>query len=137
MSSLPIPDQDAMQYSHALVDYIIKEMKGNSLSFSDFMQLSLYAPGLGYYVAGSEKFGAEGDFVTAPMISPLFAATLAQFVTERIHGPIHILELGAGNGLLARGLLEAFALTGRECTYYILELSPDCQARQREALVEY
>jgi SAM-dependent MidA family methyltransferase len=137
MTALPIPDKDAIQHSHALIDHIVKEMEGKSLSFSDFMQLCLYAPGLGYYVAGSEKFGEEGDFITAPMISPLFAATLAQFMAERIHGPIQILELGAGNGLLARGLLEAFAITGRECTYYILELSPDCQAKQRDTLSDY
>ena len=37
------------------------------------MELCLYAPGLGYYSAGSTKFGAGGDFVTAPELGELFA----------------------------------------------------------------
>lgn len=137
MIQFPLPDQDALRHSQAVTEYIIKLMGGKTLSFADYMQNCLYAPGLGYYVAGSEKFGAEGDFVTAPMISPLFAATLAQFMCESIKGPIHILELGAGSGQLAYDLLAAFEVADRPCAYTILELSPDCQEKQRKTLSGY
>jgi SAM-dependent MidA family methyltransferase len=42
------------------------------------MELCLYSPGRGYYSAGTQKFGAAGDFVTAPEISTLFGRCLAQ-----------------------------------------------------------
>lgn len=137
MPQLPTPHADALEHSQKLAAYIVNAMQGKSISFADYMQHCLYAPALGYYVAGAEKFGPDGDFVTAPMISPLFAATLAQFMTERIDGPIQVLELGAGNGQLAYGLLEAFEIAGRECTYAILELSPDCQNKQKNTLSKY
>lgn len=137
MAQLPVPSTDALHHSQQLSEYIVNAMKGKPISFADYMQYCLYAPALGYYVAGAEKFGPEGDFVTAPMISPLFAATLAQFVVERCKGPIQVLELGAGNGQLALGLLEAFDLADRECTYAILELSPDCQDKQRKTLSKF
>ncbi len=47
---------------------------GGRIPFDRYMELALYAPGLGYYTAGARKFGEAGDFVTAPEISPLFAA---------------------------------------------------------------
>jgi len=48
------------------------------ISFEDYMNLALYAPGMGYYSSGATKLGSAGDFVTAPEISPLFGRTLAQ-----------------------------------------------------------
>lgn len=137
MSQLPIPSAEALQHSQLLSQHLVNLMQGKPLSFADYMQHCLYAPGLGYYVAGAEKFGSAGDFVTAPMISPLFAATLAQFIVEQSAGPVHILELGAGNGQLALGLLQAFESISRECTYSILEVSPDCQDKQRKTLSQY
>lgn len=110
---------------------------GGQLPFDRFMELALYAPGLGYYVAGAEKFGPAGDFVTAPEVSPLFARCLAAPCREVLDalGAGDILELGAGTGALAATLLEALSahgpLPGR---YLILEPSPDLAARQRELL---
>jgi SAM-dependent MidA family methyltransferase len=115
---------------------------GGRLPFDRFMELVLYAPGLGYYVAGAEKLGPEGDFVTAPEISPLFGRCLAVSCREvltaldqdqGIQGDL--LELGAGSGALAADLLTALAnegpLPGR---YLILEPSPDLAERQRQTL---
>jgi SAM-dependent MidA family methyltransferase len=115
---------------------------GARLPFDRFMELVLYAPGLGYYVAGAEKLGPEGDFVTAPEISPLFGRCLAVSCREvltaldqdqGIQGDL--LELGAGSGALAADLLTALAndgpLPGR---YLILEPSPDLAERQRQTL---
>ena len=103
------------------------------------MELALYAPGLGYYVAGAAKFGPGGDFVTAPEISPLFGrclATQCAEVLERLGGG-DLLELGAGSGALAEQLLGELqrlgALPGR---YLILEPSPELQSRQRARLCQ-
>ncbi|EGV18592.1 class I SAM-dependent methyltransferase [Thiocapsa marina] len=109
------------------------------LAFDRFMELALYAPGLGYYVAGAAKLGADGDFVTAPEISPLFGRCLAVQCAEALEqlGGGDMLELGAGTGALAVELLQALeqleALPGR---YLILEPSPDLQERQRTLIQE-
>ncbi len=87
---------------------------GGWLPFSRFMQEALYAPGLGYYSAGARKFGAEGDFVTAPELTPVFARCLATQVAEVLDetGGGCVLEAGAGSGALAAGLLKALAERG-------------------------
>ena len=112
---------------------------GGLLPFDRFMELALYAPGLGYYAAGSTKLGAAGDFTTAPEVSPLFGRCLAAQCREvlvDLPGG-NILELGAGSGTLAAEILEALAregpLPGR---YLILEPSPDLQARQAKLISE-
>ncbi len=101
------------------------------------MQEALYAPGLGYYVAGARKLGSDGDFVTAPEMTPLFGATLAAPVATILDGSgaREIVELGAGSGALAASLLRALAEAGVAISRYrIVELSPDLRARQRAAL---
>jgi len=113
------------------------ESAGGAIPFARFMELALYAPGLGYYVAGAAKFGASGDFVTAPEISPLFGRALGNpcaQVLEEI-GKGDLLEFGAGTGLMASQVLQRLEelerLPGR---YFILEVSPELQQRQREIL---
>jgi SAM-dependent MidA family methyltransferase len=102
------------------------------------MDLALYAPGLGYYSAGSRKFGGNGDFITAPEISPMFARCLAiqaQQVLERTQGDI--LELGPGSGVLAVELYAALKEQGAAPRrYYLLEVSPDLKERQRALIAE-
>ena len=114
------------------------ESAGGWLSFARFMELALYAPGLGYYSAGSTKFGASGDFVTAPELSPLFAQCLARQVAQLIEQDIpDVVELGAGSGTLAAGILPALAALGRlPERYLILEVSADLRERQRARLAE-
>ena len=84
---------------------------GGRITFDRFMELALYAPGLGYYVAGSRKFGEAGDFVTAPEISPLFAQCLARQTRQVLgsSGDGDILEFGAGSGVLAADMLDGTA----------------------------
>jgi SAM-dependent MidA family methyltransferase len=105
MTSLPIPNSQAQAQSRKLSLLIQQNIlkAGGWISFFDFMQLALYAPGLGYYSAGSQKFGDStnggGDFVTAPEISPLFAQTISNQIVQVLqitNG--NILELGAGTG---------------------------------------
>ncbi|MFZ2910872.1 MAG: class I SAM-dependent methyltransferase, partial [Candidatus Desulfobacillus denitrificans] len=77
--TMPQPDADAAAASARLSERIQDEIRaaGGWISSARYMALALYAPGLGYYSGGARKFGAAGDFVTAPELSPLFAEALA------------------------------------------------------------
>lgn len=112
---------------------------GGRLPFDRYMELALYAPGLGYYTGGSRKFGEAGDFVTAPELSPLFGQCLARQcaeVLERLGGG-DVLEFGAGSGaLVVDMLLELERLRRLPDRYLILELSAELQRRQRQRLAE-
>ncbi len=138
-SALPIPEDAALLLSEKLIQRIkalIKE-QGGSIGFDQYMTTVLYEPGLGYYSAGSRKFGAEGDFVTAPEISSLFSQCLAyqcaQILNEIQYSAI--LELGAGTGVMARDiLLELEQLDLLPRSYFILEVSADLRQRQQELL---
>lgn len=139
--TLPAPDSDALAASHALQNQIAAEIAENdgAISFARFMELALYAPDLGYYSGGAAKLGAAGDFTTAPEITPLFGATLAQAAAAIIaQSAPNILEFGAGTGKLARDVLSALQQAGVGIDqYYIVELSGELRARQQEALCEF
>ena len=109
-SDWPEPDAVARQHSLSLIETIREKIMGagGALSFHDYMQAVLYTPGLGYYAAGSSKFGAAGDFVTAPEISPLFGDCLADAVQPVLKAVPQqsVLEAGAGSGILAARLLQ-------------------------------
>jgi SAM-dependent MidA family methyltransferase len=111
---------------------------GGWLSFERFMELALYAPGLGYYSAGSSKLGASGDFVTAPEISGLFSRCVAGQCAQVLSATGgEILELGAGTGRMAVDVLRALAELGVvPDRYAILEVSADLADRQRSRLSE-
>jgi SAM-dependent MidA family methyltransferase len=135
---LPTPDADAAAHSQRLTETIRDQIlaHGGWISFADFMELALYAPGQGYYAAGARKFGSAGDFVTAPEMTALFGQSLARQVAEimQLSAP-SIIEVGAGSGRLAADLLLAL----ESCQqlperYAILDLSADLRARQRETI---
>ena len=135
--SLPPPSPEQLQASEQLVRYIQSEIEKNGgwIPFARYMELALYTPGLGYYSGGSAKFGAGGDFVTAPQISPLFGRVLArQFAEVLKQTGGGILELGAGTGLLASQILEEMRAQGIKAPYSILEVSGELRARQQERL---
>lgn len=107
------------------------------ISFARFMELALYAPGFGYYVAGAKKLGPEGDFVTAPEISSLFSQCLANKCAEVLsaQAKASVLELGAGSGVMARDILGRLKEIGMlPENYFILELSADLKQRQQDLL---
>ena len=142
--ALPTPTPDALAHSQRLLALIAGEISaaGGWLPFDRYMQLALYAPGLGYYAAGAHKLGdatAGGDFVTAPEISPLFGQALAAQVAQVLAQTRPcILEFGAGSGLLARDLLAALAQRGVTLSQYaIVEVSTDLRERQRACLVAH
>ena len=136
--SLPTPDADALAHSRQLQQDIASEIAaaGGWISFARFMERALYAAGLGYYSGGARKFGAAGDFVTAPEMTPAFARTLAAQAMQimALSAP-QILEAGAGSGRLATDLLlELEIRQALPQRYFILELSGELRARQRETL---
>lgn len=135
---LPVPGPDALAHGRRAEDLIRRRIEEEGpIPFSDYMELCLDAPGLGYYTAGSGKFGPEGDFVTAPEISPLFGRCVARQFGEILDhlGGGDILELGAGTGAFAESCLGELARLGAAPhRYRILETSPDLRERQRRRL---
>ncbi|HQX94413.1 SAM-dependent methyltransferase [Thermomonas sp.] len=140
MQTLPPPADDAIAHSAHLREIIQEQLiaAGGSLPFWKFMELALYAPGLGYYSAGATKFGRGGDFVTAPEVSPLFAACVADALTPVLRqlGPeAQFMEIGGGSGAFAEtALAKLLANDALPARYAILEPSADLRERQRERL---
>src|SRR4051812_1052435 len=136
--TLPEPPAEARAHSELVARRIREEIDANGgrLPFARYMELALYAPGLGYYSAGARKLGRDGDFVTAPEISPLFGRTLARQVQQAIDaGFDQVLEVGAGSGALAATMLaELERLGALPRAYLILELSADLRERSRDTL---
>ncbi len=139
LEQLPVPGPEARAQSEALIRHLRMLMGEHSgrLPFDLYMEQVLYAPGLGYYSGGAHKFGEQGDFITAPELSPLFGRCLAR----QCLGPLQvlespaILEFGAGTGALAADLLrELQQLERLPERYLILELSAELRQRQRETL---
>jgi len=141
---LPVPTPDALAHSQRVTAHLraLIEDAGGWIPFSRYMEAALYAPGLGYYAAGAMKFGAAGDFVTAPELTPLFGRTLAHAIApvlaelpsgDKTGGDV--LELGAGSGRLAVDVLgELERLGALPAHYCILEVSADLRQRQQETL---
>lgn len=133
--TLPLPSPAAQQSSANLQTLLAEEIKkyGNWIPFSRFMELVLYAPQYGYYTGGSHKIGNNGDFITAPTLTPLFARTLARQLQELLPQTAgNIYEFGAGTGQLAADLLNN--LSDGINRYYIIEISPELAARQKDLI---
>lgn len=144
--SLSLPDDAALEHSACVVAQVRNEIAegGGFISFARYMEIVLYAPSLGYYVAGARKFGEEGDFVTGPELTPLYGAALAQQLQAILHatGTQRIVEVGAGSGALAASMLNALARYGGpslsgSLVYSILEVSPDLRQRQRDTIATF
>lgn len=132
-------DLEANAHSARLKAMIKEEIKAKGpMPFAVFMERALYAPGLGYYSAGATKFDKEGDFTTAPEISPLYSRCVArqcQQIIEETQGDI--LECGAGTGIMAATiLLELEQLGALPNNYFILEVSADLKERQQRLIQE-
>jgi len=130
---------DEVAQSARLVERIRAAMDeaGGRIGFARFMQMALYEPGLGYYSAGARKFGASGDFITAPEVAPVFSRCLAAQCAEVLQslGGGDVLELGAGSGAMAAALLaELEVLQSLPARYLILDVSADLRERQRDTL---
>ena len=140
-TGLPVPDDHALTHSRRLADRIraVIRGEGGAISFSRYMELALYEPGLGYYSAGARKFGEAGDFITAPELSPLFSRCVARQCLEilDIVAGGSLLEIGPGSGVMACDILLALEQLGRlPATYLMLETSADLRERQRALVRE-
>lgn len=141
--SLPEPEAVARAHSERLRASIREQIRGQggAIPFSRYMELALYAPGLGYYSAGAHKFGAAGDFVTAPELGPGFAECVAQ-ATAAVFAQLGsaattFFELGGGSGAFAEAALRHFAaLDALPDRYALLEPSADLRERQQQRLRE-
>jgi SAM-dependent MidA family methyltransferase len=139
--SLPLPGADARAHSARVLAHIRDAIHGAGgfIAFSRYMELVLYAPALGYYVAGARKFGEAGDFVTGPELTPLYGAAIARQLAPILATTLarDIVEFGAGSGALAASLLDALALHGASPSRYrILEVSPQLRAMQKSTIAK-
>lgn len=138
-ADLPEPSAEERAHSARLCELIRDEIRSNggAIRFDRYMELALYAPGLGYYSAGAEKFGASGDFITAPELGFVFARCLARAIAPALREKdTDILELGPGSGALAAELLlELERLGALPTRYRLLERSADLRERQRATLM--
>jgi SAM-dependent MidA family methyltransferase len=148
--NLPVPAEAELKRSDLLQQVLCQKISSepaltdSGLRFDHFMETCLYAPGLGYYSGPGAKFGESGDFVTAPMLTPLFGACLGRQCQEWLSqlnaiadedSPCEgILEFGAGNGLLASQILNELARVGANVKYTIIELSANLVERQRATI---
>jgi SAM-dependent MidA family methyltransferase len=133
----PALSPEEEEHSRAVSALIAERVReaGGWIPFERFMELALYAPGLGYYSAGSVKLGPGGDFVTAPEISDLFSRCVARQCAQVLGDGGEILELGAGTGRMAAVILQSLAAAGKlPARYAILEVSADLAQRQQERL---
>ena len=141
---------DAIAHSNRVAQHLLQRIDASDgwLPFSQWMGAALYAPGLGYYAAGSPKFAARsdtsgsttsGDFVTAPMLTPLFGRTLAAQVAQILRAceSLDVLEFGAGSGECAADILGALDALGISARYHILEVSADLRDRQQRRLAAW
>lgn len=138
---MPSPSTADIEHSQQVAARVVAEIEraGGWIPFDRYVELVLYEPQLGYYAAGTRKFGdlaSGGDFVTAPEISPLFAQALAAQLAQLFeHVPARVVEFGAGSGVLAADLMAALEDRGIALEKYsIVEISPDLQDRQRRRL---
>ena len=139
-TALPEPSADARAHSEQLRQLIQAEISGagGAIPFSRYMELALYAPGLGYYSAGATKFGEAGDFITAPELGSLFADSMAQAVSGlllELGAEAEFIELGGGSGAFAEDVLRRLdELDALPARYRILEPSAQLRQRQQERI---
>jgi SAM-dependent MidA family methyltransferase len=135
-TNLPEPDADERAHSAELAALIRNEIAAaGAMPFARYMELALYAPGLGYYSAGRTKFGPAGDFVTAPELGHLFARCIARAFAPTLRelgAEADFLELGGGSGAFVVAALRELAVQeALPRRFLILEPSADLAARQR------
>ncbi len=138
---LPSPPNELIEHSNRLCTLIRDEIaaSGGAIGFDRYFELCQYAPGLGYYSAGLSKFGAGGDFVTAPGLGDLFARCIALTLLPMLSAMPEpcILEVGCGTGTMAADILRTLkAQNVLPKRYWLLERSADLRLRQRETLTQ-
>lgn len=139
--SLPTPSEEAIEHSDKLSVNIRRYLsRHKTLPFSKYMEMALYTPQLGYYAGGLPKIGKTGDFITAPEVSPIFSRCIARQASQvlsQLDEP-NLIEFGAGQGTMAKDiLLELEQIQQPFHRYYIVEISADLRARQRQTFEKH
>ena len=124
----------------------IKEQPLKRISFYQYMKMVLYFPELGYYTKNKRKIGKEADFYTSSSVGSVFGQTIANLFVELLPNTLggdnyNILEIGGGNGRLARDILDELKNNHHhiyhKLTFYMLEKSPYHKNLQSEYLKEH
>ncbi len=118
------------------------EARGGTASFRDFMAAALYDPTFGYYTRNIRDVGVRGDFSTSATLDRTFlGGAIACWIREERKAaalPRNLIEIGAGDGSLARAVLQALGFLGRRgLSYHLVDVSPPLVARQRQALAGF
>jgi SAM-dependent MidA family methyltransferase len=126
----------------------IAESGDRRITFADYMDWALYEPKLGYYTAQRQKIGAGGDFVTSPHLGADFGELLGEqfldlWCSLGRPSPFHIVEMGAGQGLIAADVLHYlhrqsadsdYAAFWKALEYIIIEKASILIAEQQHTL---
>lgn len=142
-TNLPTPSIAQISRSQKLSNIIYQKLAAhnNWLPFDDYMSTALYTPELGYYTNENSPFSmwaTSGDFITAPLLTPLFGACLAYQAIEvfKRTNSFKILEIGAGTGRLAADILTKLTELHIDVQYFILELSASLRAEQQATVTK-
>ena len=85
------------------------------IPFAEYMERALYDEPDGYYAGRAQRSGRGGDFYTSVDVGPVFGRLLGRQIAELasplgVGGPgsrFDVVEAAAGNGRLARDILDA------------------------------
>jgi SAM-dependent MidA family methyltransferase len=99
-----------MPGERSLIEVLRNSLTYSDLPFRDFVELALYHPEFGYYARPGTPIGREGDFITSPLLSPVFAFTFGKLIDEFLSraGDVvsQVVDIGCGDGALIRELAK-------------------------------
>lgn len=85
-------------------------VSGGAIPFSEYMEICLYEPDMGYYMQEKRKLGKEGDYYTSAFLGRVMGQCLANKLAEtyrRFAGrEVSVIEWGGGDGRLASHMLD-------------------------------
>lgn len=117
------------------------QQTGGLMPFENFMAMALYDPRFGYYSTAIQDVGGNrGDFATAATLSGGLGRAIGQWIQEEQQhheweGAVSVIEVGAGNGALARSILDSFGWwKRRKVRYHIVDVSAPLREKQRTTL---
>ena len=141
-----------IQSNSDLIEKIVSEIGLHGpMSFARFMELALYDVPHGYYMtkkaepdlSSSDRIGWDGDYFTAPELSPILAKTLVRqilAIDDQLNHPpqFTFMEIGAGNGTFAFDFIQECRAIASDfshrLSYQIIERSSHLQSRQAARL---
>ena len=136
-----------MELGHpGLVEKMVARIERDGpISFAAFMEAALYDPEFGYYMTAGPRIGLEGDYYTSLDVHPIFAELVGRQIAQAAEaivpsGEFTIVEMGAGKGLLAKHLLNAYRRDKPDflarLRYLLVERSPAMVETQKQRLLE-